>query len=86
MTHPFHPLSGQQFPLLAQRWTWGEERVFFLDPTTARVRSLPAAWTDRATPDLFVAFAAGRAILRYTDLPALVQLLRELQDRRQEVP
>jgi hypothetical protein len=85
VTHPFHPLFGQQFPLLAQRLTWGEERVFFLDPTTARVRSLPAAWTDRADPDVFVALAAGRAILRYTDLPALVQLLRELQDRPQEV-
>ena len=85
MTHPFHPLSGRQFPLLVQRWTWGEERVFYRDPTTARVRSLPAAWTDRAPFDPFVHRAAGQAILHYTDLPALVQLLHELHDRSQEV-
>jgi hypothetical protein len=42
-THPFHPLCGQAFPSLTQRFAWGEERVFFLDPHTHEVRSLPLA-------------------------------------------
>jgi hypothetical protein len=43
------------------------------------------AWTDRAPSDPFVHRAAGRAILHYADLPALVHLLHELHDRSQEV-
>ena len=39
--HPFHPLSGQMFLLLSQSYAWGEERVFFTDPQTHKVRSLP---------------------------------------------
>ena len=85
VTHPFHPLSGQQFPLLAQRLTWGEARVFFHDPTTGRVRSLPTAWTDLAPPDPFVLLAASRAILRLTDLQSLMCLLNDWKDAHQEV-
>src|SRR5258708_13564458 len=33
ITHPFHPLCGHTFPLLSQRFAWGEKRVFF--PRTA---------------------------------------------------
>ena len=79
MTHPFHPLCGQHFPLLCERWTWGEPRVFFQD-ATGRVRSLPTAWTDLAAPDPFVVTAAGRAWFRLEDLQALVTLLRDLDE------
>jgi Family of unknown function (DUF5372) len=41
ITHPFHPLCGQTFPLLSQRVAWGEERVFFSDAHTHQIRSLP---------------------------------------------
>lgn len=85
ITHPFHPLAGQQFSLVAQRLAWGEARVFFHDPATARVRSLPTAWTDLAPPDPFVQLAAGRAILRLRDLQALARLLHEGEDRSREV-
>jgi hypothetical protein len=81
VTHPFHPLTGQQFPLLAQRFAWGEPRVFFADPATGQVRSLPQAWTNLAAPDPFVQLAAGRAILRLVDLQALVRRLHELVAR-----
>ncbi len=86
VTHPFHPLSGQQFPLLCERFAWGEPRVFFHDPTTGRLRSLPTAWTNLVPPDPFVVLAAGRAILRLTDLQALARLLRDFEDMLQEVP
>lgn len=75
VTHPFHPQSGQHVPLLAVRFTWGERRVFFIDPSTNQVRSLPLAWTDLAPPDPFVELAAGRALLRLADVQAVVRLL-----------
>jgi Family of unknown function (DUF5372) len=46
--YPFHPLSGQTFPLLPQSFAWGEERVFFPDPQTHEIRSLPLTWTNLA--------------------------------------
>lgn len=85
ITHPFHPLTGQQFPLLSQTFAWGEPRVFFHDPLTHQLRSVPLQWTDLAPPDPFVVLAAGRAILRVTDLQALVCLLHDLRTLLPEV-
>jgi Family of unknown function (DUF5372) len=86
VTHPFHPLAGQQFPLIAQRLAWGEPRVFFHDPTTGRLRSLPTAWTNLAPPAPFVVLAAGRAILRFTDVQMLIRLLHDVDETLREVP
>src|SRR5947199_20672 len=52
ITHPFHPLCGQTFLLLSQRFAWGEERVFFSDPQTHQVRSYPKL--GRAWPCLIL--------------------------------
>lgn len=79
VTHPFHPLVGQRFPLLMHRVSWGEPRVFFADPVTAQVRALPTAWTDLALPDPFRVLAGDRALLRLTDLQALQALLQTLR-------
>jgi len=58
--------------------------VFFRDPQTDQVRSLPSAWTDLASLDPFIQQAAGRAILRLADLQALRRLLVDLQAAREE--
>ena len=84
ITHPFHPLCGQTFLLLSQRFAWGEERAFFSDPSTHLVRSLPLAWTDLALPDPFVVVAAGTAVLRFSDVQQLTQFLKEKQTHDQE--
>jgi len=84
ITHPFHPLSGQTFLLLSQRVAWGEERVFFSDPHTHQVRSLPLAWTNLALPDPFLVVAAGKAVLRFSDLQQLTAFLRGKQTHDQE--
>ncbi len=76
ITHPFHPLGGQSFPLLAQRFAWGEERVFFSDPQTHEIRSLPLAWTSLAHPDPFLVTAHGTTVLRFEDLQHLLQALK----------
>jgi hypothetical protein len=84
ITHPFHPLRDQTFLLLSQRFAWGEERVFFADQETHQVRSLPLAWTNLALPDPFLVVAAGKAVLRFSDLQQLTQFLKEKQTHRQE--
>jgi hypothetical protein len=61
-------LCGQTFLLLSQRFAWGEERDFFSDPQTHQVRSLPQDWTSLALPDPFVVVAAGKAVLRFSDV------------------
>lgn len=84
VTHPFHPFSGRIFPLLAQRFAWGEERVFFADPQTQQTRSLPLAWTSLAPPDPFLIVADGNTVLRLQDLQQLAQFLRQKSAYTQE--
>lgn len=84
ITHPFHPLSGQTFLLLSQHFAWGEERVFFADPQNQQVRSLPLSWTSLTPPDPFLVVAAGKAVLRLSDLHQLMQFLKEKKTHRQE--
>jgi hypothetical protein len=78
VTHPFHPLRGREFTLLAHRNNWGEDRVFFVDDRGQLV-SLPAQWTSLAPPDPFVILAAGRSAFRVTDLLELAHLIERLR-------
>ena len=41
MTHPFHPLCGQDFEFVAYRQNWGEDRVHLHDEN-GQLFSLPA--------------------------------------------
>jgi Family of unknown function (DUF5372) len=83
VTHPFHPLCGQQFEMLSYRHNWGEYRVTFYD-TPGHVRALPAAWTSMAPPDPSVILAAGRAAFRVADLLSLSQLIHQIEERNEE--
>ncbi|MGC8633370.1 MAG: DUF5372 family protein [Candidatus Limnocylindrales bacterium] len=83
MTHPFHPLLGQEFDLVGYAHTWGEHRVFFREPGEERVRSLPAGWTDVEGPDPFLVLSGGRTCFRVDDLVGLARLLDELDGRCQ---
>ena len=58
--------------------------MFFADPQTHQVRSLPLAWTNLALPDPFLVVAAGKAVLRFSDVQQLTQFLKEKQTHRQE--
>ncbi|MBA3748215.1 MAG: hypothetical protein H0W96_12100 [Solirubrobacterales bacterium] len=60
VTHPFHPLAGQQFEFVKRRRNWQLDRVYFFDGGGALV-SLPAEWTDAVAADPFVVVAAGRS-------------------------
>jgi hypothetical protein len=74
VTHPFHPWAGRAFVFVAERQTWGEKRVFFLDEDGTQ-RSLPSRWTSVAAPDPFVVVAAGRSPFRVVDLLDVAALI-----------
>lgn len=75
VTHPFHPLCGQEFEFVRRKKNWGEDRVWFFDGLGG-LRGLPAAWTDRGPVDPFVVVAAGRCPFRLCDLLELAELLQ----------
>jgi hypothetical protein len=81
VTHPFHPLYGQQFEILSCRHNWGEYRVTFYD-TADHVRGLPAAWTSIVPPDPTVVLADGRAAFRVADLLQLSHLIERIEEGR----
>jgi len=83
VTHPFHPLYGQQFEILTYRHNWGEYRVTFYE-TSEHVRTLPAAWTSIVPSDPGVVLAAGRSAFRLADLLALAHLLQHIEQRQKE--
>ena len=83
MTHPFHPLYGQQFEMLSYRHNWGEYRVTFYQ-TPDRVGALPAAWTSLAPSDPTVILAAGRAAFRVADLLELSRFIQRMEEGYQE--
>jgi len=81
VTHPFHPLFGQEFAIADRRQTWGEDRVYFHD-TAGSLRRLPASWTSISADNLFESVSAGRSHFRTTDLLLLVAMIarqREVQ-------
>ena len=78
ITHPFHPLVGQEIDFVVRRVQWGEDRVFYRNPR-GHIASLPADWTSAAPADPLVAQGAGRSRFRVPDLIELAALLRELR-------
>jgi len=67
VTHPYHPRFQQEFEVVSYRQNWGEDRVWFQD-SQGHVHSLPTSWTDAGVIDPFVTVAAGRSLIRVTDL------------------
>jgi hypothetical protein len=72
VTHPFHPLCGQELKLVDYRTAWGEDRVYVHDDAGQLLR-LSAAWTDSAEPDAFVVAARGRSVMHGDDLLRLAE-------------
>jgi len=77
VTHPFHPLSGQDFVFVEHRNNWGEDRVYLRD-ADGELFSLLACWTDAAPAEPFVVVAAGRCPFTTDDLLAVADLIDRL--------
>jgi hypothetical protein len=74
VTHPFHPLAGQEFEFVKRRRNWRADRVYFYDGGGALV-ALPAEWTDAVPADPFVVVSAGRSPFHVAALLELAELL-----------
>jgi hypothetical protein len=83
VVHPFHPLTGREFELVGYAHTWGEHRVYYREPGSEVLRSLPASWTDVQGPNLSIVLGEGRSYFRVDDLLALAGLLQELMGREE---
>ena len=81
VTHPFHPLAGQDFEFVAHRQNWGEDRVHLHDEN-GKLFSLPAGWTDVAAPDPFVVVAARRCPVTADGLLTVADLIDRFRARR----
>jgi len=81
VTHPFHPLSGQELEFVKRRKSWRADRVYLFGAGGELV-ALPAEWTDVVAPDPFVVLSAGRSPFHVADLVELVHLVEELASRR----
>ena len=78
ITHPFHPLCGQEIDVVAHRAQWGETRVYYRDRLGHRA-SLPTCWTSLAAEDPYVKAGNGRSHFRVPDLIDIVALLEDLR-------
>ena len=79
VTHPFHPLSGQEFVLVAERSSRHGEQVWY-ERGDGSVASIPQAWTDLAAPDPFTALAGGRAHFLLESLTELAELIAAIRN------
>lgn len=78
ITHPFHPLFGQELDFIVHRHNWGEDRVYYRD-RDGHLASLPACWTSVVPEDPFVTLAAGRSPFRVDDLIELASVVLRLR-------
>lgn len=80
VTHPFHPLSGQQLACVGERYNRSGRRLL-LQVDEATVCSVPPQWTDLVAPDPEVVIGAQRALFRVADLLELARLVKQLGRR-----
>jgi hypothetical protein len=64
---------------VTRKFTWGEDRVFYYDPS-GKLKSLLTNVTDVVSKDAFDRVSAGRSAFRVDDLLEL----RRLFDRRKQ--
>ena len=79
VTHPFHPLSGQELELVKTCRGWHEQRVC-LQRADGQLTWLSRRWTSLEPRDPFLEVSAGRALLRVQDAVELGVLLQELRE------
>jgi hypothetical protein len=82
VTHPFHPLFGQEIDCVERRIGWGDDLLFYRDGL-GYVTALPTRWTSVEIEDPFLVVSEGRSWFRVTDLIDLASLIAEIQSSLQ---
>jgi hypothetical protein len=85
ITHPFHPLKGQSFPILQSKRISGND-LLFLRGTDRGTFAVPREWTDQADPSPLAAVGLPPTILEARCLLALAELIRRLSAANAETP
>ena len=80
VTHPFHPLFAQRLPCVGRRSNRYGERLL-LRARNATVWSVSPQWTDLVSEDPEVVMGNGRALLRFSDLMELADLVGRLSGK-----
>jgi hypothetical protein len=76
VTHPFHPLAGQELER-ASGPPQECHRLVSFHTANGRLSSIPLSFTDLVDPDPFVVVSAGRAWLGLKDLLRLTEFVDE---------
>jgi hypothetical protein len=78
VTHPFHPLSGQQLVCVGERYNrYG--MTLLLETKDGLICSMPPQWTDLVAPDPEIVMGERRALFRMVDLLELARLVDRLR-------
>lgn len=77
VTHPFHPLSGQELVCVGERANRYGRRLL-LATDRDRVCAVPEQWTDVVPPDPEVVLGGHRTVMRVADLLNLAALVDRL--------
>jgi hypothetical protein len=83
ITHPYHPLKGQEFEFITRKQTWGQDRIFYRN-SKDEIVSVPASWTNIYQDEPFIRQAAGRAFFNFESLTELSGLLTEIKNHLNE--
>ena len=80
VTHPFHPLRGQQLPCVGERYNrYG--MTLLLETSDGAVFAVRPHWTDVVAPNPEVVLGGQRALFRVADLLELARLVDRLSGR-----
>jgi hypothetical protein len=67
--------------LFAHRFSWGENRVFYLNQR-GELQSLPAQWTSVYQQDPFVLISKEKSFFHLEKLLELVELIKKLKENK----
>ena len=74
ITHPFHPLYGNQYLLVGFRYNRYGRRAL-LEIEEGVYRTIPLQWTDLSPPDPEIAISEIRSFYRASDLIELARMI-----------
>ena len=78
VTHPFHPLYGQEFEIIENKRIQARDRVFFRQKDGSK-GSLPLVWCDLRPPDPYLDIEGKHSPFRVEDLLKLSDMIEEVR-------
>ena len=82
--HPYHPLSGQKFPILKTRRVSGVDTLI-LRGSSMGTFAVPEDWTDQGMSSGHITLADKPPILDFQRLLTLREILNSLDSRPKRV-